>query len=403
MASEARHVRENAGPADPRALLRGIIAGLFNGAGRFYLAHGQLFGALSIVVLVAAVAGLGWLRPPHAWDMIAYLGAAWREAIPDPAILQDRVYEAVRAAVSPEHYAVLAEGDAYRLRQSTDPAAFQSMLGMYAVKWLYVKLIALIAPLAGPAAAAQLINTVAAAGFAGTLLWWLARERLLELAPAVVAMLLVAGFPALAMAETPDYLAAALVLAAFMAYDRGHGIAGAILLAIAVLARPDQVATAGVLMAFLWLSGDGMQRHAAAGFALAVGAYVLATHGSGHPGWWPHLWFSTYRIQESMEFFDPPFSLTVYLTAFAWNLVRAATENAWLGIYLGVAVLWALLHAGGLPFDRRRQALLGAALAAIAAKFVLFPLHDGRTVFPLLFPAMLIALSAAREAARKRT
>ncbi|MFZ1679983.1 MAG: hypothetical protein WAT70_03095, partial [Rhizobiaceae bacterium] len=170
-----------------------------------------------------------------------------------------------------------------------------------------------------------------------------------------------------------------------------------------VLARPDQVATAGVLMAFLWLAGDGMQRQAAAGFALAVGAYVLATHGSGHPGWWPHLWFSTYRIQESMEFFDPPFSLAVYVTAFAWNLVRAATENAWLGIYLGVAVLWALLHAGGLPFDRRRQALLGAALVAIAAKYVLFPLHDGRTVFPVLFPAMLIALSAAREAARKRT
>ena len=61
-----------------------------------------------------------------------------------------------------------------------------------------------------------------------------------------------------------------------------------------------------------------------------------------------------------------------------------------------------MLHAGGLRFADRRVALIGAAMTAIVAKFVLFPLHDGRTVFPLLLPALLLLLVSARDAAREK-
>ncbi len=390
------------GGFDPRALVQAILAAVLNGLGRFYVRHGALIGALSLLGLVAAVMTIGWLRPVHAWDMIAYLGAVWRDRFPDAAELHSHVYEAVRQAVTPPEFVTLAEGDTYRLRQSTDPLAFESMIGMYAVKWLYVKLLGLLVPFLGAAKAGYSINIGSAAVFTGVLLWWLRSVGMLNLGPAVVALLLVSGFPALAMAETPDLMTSALMLAAFLLIDRGKVLAGIVALVLGVLTRPDEAAAAGVLMAFFWLMRDRLTPMLAAGFAASVAAYVLATHGAGHPGWWPHLWFSTYQIQDTMEFFHPPFSLRVYATAFAWNLVRAAFEDGWLGLYLAGLILWAVLHAGGLRFSDRRTALIGAALTAIAAKFVLFPLHDGRTVFPLLLPALVLLLASARDAARAR-
>jgi hypothetical protein len=390
------------GGFDPRALVQAILAAVLNGLGRFYVRHGAPIGVLSLLGLVAAVMTIGWLRPVHAWDMIAYLGAVWRDRFPDAAELHSHVYEAVRQAVTPPEFVTLAEGDTYRLRQSTDPLAFESMIGMYAVKWLYVKLLGLLVPFLGAAKAGYAINIGSAAVFTGVLLWWLRSVGMLNLGPAVVALLLVSGFPALAMAETPDLMTSALMLAAFLLIDRGKVLAGIVALVLGVLTRPDEAAAAGVLMAFFWLMRDRLTPMLAAGFAASVAAYVLATHGAGHPGWWPHLWFSTYQIQDTMEFFHPPFSLRVYATAFAWNLVRAAFEDGWLGLYLAGLILWAVLHAGGLRFSDRRTALIGAALTAIAAKFVLFPLHDGRTVFPLLLPALVLLLASARDAARAR-
>lgn len=385
-----------------RDWLRGVAVVLLVLLGRFYVRHGAAIGAVAILGLVAAVMAIGWLRPVHAWDMIAYLGAAWRDRFPDAATLHSHVFEAVRHAVSPSEYVTLAEGDTYRLRQSTDPLAFQSMLGMYAVKWLYVKLLGVLVPALGATKAAYAINIASAALFAVVLLWWLRAVSMLNLGPAVVALLLVAGFPALAMAETPDLMTSALMLAAFLFLDRGKAVAGVAMLVLGVLARPDEAAAAGVLMAFFWLMRDRIAPALAAGFAASVAAYVVSTHGAGHPGWWPHLWFSTYQIQDTMELFHPPLSLRVYATAFAWNLVRAAFENSWLGLYLAGLILWAVLHAGGLRFADRRVALIGAAMTAIVAKFVLFPLHDGRTVFPLLLPALLLLLVSARDAAREK-
>lgn len=402
MAVPAEESLRRRGGFDPRALVQAILAAVLNGLGRFYFRHGALIGALSLLGLVAAVMAIGWLRPVHAWDMIAYLGAVWRDRFPDAAELHSHVYEAVRQAVTPPEYLTLAEGDTYRLRQSTDPLAFESMIGMYAVKWLYVKLLGLLVPILGAAKAGYAINIGSAVAFTGVLLWWLRAVGMLNLGPAVVALLLVAGFPALAMAETPDLMTSALMLAAFLLIDRGKAIAGIAMLVLGVLTRPDEAAAAGVLMAFFWLMRDRLTPMLAAGFAASVAAYALATHGAGHPGWWPHLWFSTYQIQDTMEFFHPPFSLRVYATAFAWNLIRAAFENSWLGLYLAGLILWAVLHAGGLRFSDRRIALIGAAFTAIAAKFVLFPLHDGRTVFPLLLPALVLLLASARDASRAR-
>lgn len=394
--------RDETAGAGPRARLAGLIGAALRGLGRVHRRHGAALGVVLLVGLFAGLVGLAALRPVPAWDMIAYLGAAWRDAFADPAALHEAVYAAVRADVADGAFRALAEGDSYRLRQSGDPAAFSSMLGMYAVKWLYVRLFGLLVPVFGPVMAGLAINAASAAVFLAVLLWWLRAVGLLNLAPAVAALLLLAGLPAMVMAPTPDLLTASLVVAGFLFLDRGHAALANAALLLAVLTRPDQAASVGVLMAFLWLLGDRQAPSLALGFAGAVAAYVFATHGSQHPGWWPHLWFSTYRIQDSMDGFAPAFSPVVYAVAFAWNLVRALVEDSWLALMLGTLTAWALLEAGGLRFSSRRTALAGAALTAIAAKFVLFPLHDGRTAFPLIVPAMLLVLVEARDAARRR-
>ena len=387
------------------AARNGILAGMrgaLGALGRFWVAYGMWAGALVLIAFVASVMAIGWLRPVHAWDMVAYLGAALKPEFPDPQALHGHVWETVRLAATPDHFLQLSEGDAYRTRQFTDPHAFHSMLGMYEVKWLYVKLLAVLLPLTGPVHAAFAINLGAAVAFTGVLLWWLRSVRMLNLAPLVVILLVLARFPALAMAESPDFLTSVFVLAGLMALDRDKILAGCAALVLAVATRPDNIVLIAGLAGAFWL----WKQRAWPWLLGALGAGFLAYAGiqavSDHPGWWPHLWFSTYQIQETMEFFQPDFSVRVYLTGFAWNLVRAAFENSWLGLYAGGLCVWALAHAGGLRFGPARTALIGAALGAIALKFMIFPLHDGRTYFPILFPALLLMLAELRDRARLR-
>ena len=103
-------------------LLAAMRAGL-GAPGRLWVKHGSWAGALVLAGFVAAVMVLGWLRPVHAWDMVAYLGAALKPDIPDPQALHAQVWETVRLAATPDHFLELSEGDAYRVRQFTDPQA----------------------------------------------------------------------------------------------------------------------------------------------------------------------------------------------------------------------------------------------------------------------------------------
>ena len=153
------------GRADPRQPIHALLHGLLRFLGRVWVRHGAWIGLALLVAFFVAVMVVGWLRPVHAWDMVAYLAAAWKGDHATPQALHFAVWEAVRQGTDPDRLAMLSEGDAYRLRQYTDPLAFYSQIGMYEVKWLYVQLIRWIAPLTGAMHAAYAINIAAAAGF----------------------------------------------------------------------------------------------------------------------------------------------------------------------------------------------------------------------------------------------
>lgn len=400
MALETEHGSGTAGRADPRPVLLALLSGLLRGLGAVWVRHGAALGVALMGGFFAAVMVIGWLRPVHAWDMVAYLAAAWKGDFATPQALHHAVWEAVRLETTQDRFAMLAEGDAYRHRQFTDALAFYSQIGMYEVKWLYVQMIRWIAPVTGAMHAAYAINVAAAAGLFAMLAWWLKAVRMLNLAPLVVALLMVAGFPALAMAESPDLLNVTLVTSAIFLLDRNRMIAGSAAALLAVAVRPDSIVLVAGLVGAFWLWRQAGAAILAAAFLACVLVYLGIQSVSDHPGWWAHLWFSTYHMQENMDGFQPDFSAKVYAVAFAWNLVRSAFENTWLGLYLAGLAGWALLSSGGLGFTPRRTALIGAAMGAIALKFMIFPLHDGRTYMPMLLPALLLMLAETRDQAR---
>lgn len=389
--------QERAGNADPRPLMHGLLDRAATGFGRFWTRYQVALGMLLLWGFAASVLAIGWLRPEYSWDMIAYLAVVFQDGFSSAAELHAHVWALMQSETDPGQFAALSEGDSFRLRQFQDPNAFVSMLGMFEVKWLYVALLGAVLPLSGAMAAPFVVNAVSLALFFGVLTWWLASERLLGFAPMVIAVLLVAQFPAMVLAENPDLLTCALVLSGFLLLDRDRQIAGCLALVVAVAVRPDSAAVVGVLMAAAWFWRDRLSRAAAAAFVLSIVIYLAVSLSGNHPGWWAHLWFSTYQFQETMEGFAPSFSLFVYAVGFVWNLVRSAFENTWLGLYAGLLFGLALAYANGWRFATRRTVLIAAAVIAIAAKYTIFPLHDGRTYLPLLLPALLIGMAEARR------
>lgn len=385
------------GTADPRPALHGLLDRSVAGLGRLWTRYEVALGILLLWGFAALILAIGWLRPDYSWDMIAYLAIVVRDSFSSAAELHAHVWALMQSGTDPGQFAALSEGDGFRLRQFQDPNAFVSLLGMFEVKWLYVALLSGVLPITGAMAAPFAVNAGALVLFFGILTWWLASERLFGLAPLVVAALLMAQFPAMVLAENPDLLTCALVLSGFLLLDRNRQIPGCLALVLAVAARPDSAAVVGVLMAVAWFWRDRLSRSVAVAFVLSIGVYLAVSLSGNHPGWWAHLWFSTYQFQETMEGFAPEFSLFVYAVGFAWNLVRSAFENTWLGLYVGLLFVLALAYANGWRFKTRRTVLVAAALIAIAAKYTIFPLHDGRTYLPLLLPALLIAMAEARR------
>ncbi|WP_102961237.1 hypothetical protein [Mangrovicella endophytica] len=354
-------------------------------------------GLMLLVGFVTVVAALGYGRPVNNWDKIAYVAAVEKAHAPAPATLHARTWSIMRDTVPAGQLAGLANGDAYRSRQFTDPNAFASQIGMYGVKWLYVEVLRGSLSVFGVQHGAEVVNVGVALVFLAVLVLWLQATGNLVLAPLVVGFLMIAGYPALAMAVTPDLMAATFVLAGLLALDRDKPILGGLALVLAVLTRPDVVVLTGLLVPVAWLWRDRLWPSLAGIFVASAAAYLFAVSAGSHVSYWAHLWFSTYQIQASMTDFHPAFSLRVYLTALAYNLLRAAVENTWLGIFIAGLGALAAMAMAGMHITGRRRVLITALMTAVVAKFILFPLHDGRVYVPLLLPVFLMLLAEVRR------
>jgi hypothetical protein len=389
-------------------LLSSFLTIFFRGTIRVWLRISPWAGPLFLLATFGAIATFTWLKPVYNWDVIAYLAAAMKGQFVSFDDVHRQVYSTLKVGLSAADYQAITDGDAYRLRQFSDPAALQSMLGMYDVKSLYIRLIEGLGPVTGWLNAILLINMASLALLFFSTWAWLSRFKLLALAPLVVALFMALGLPDAYRVSTPDFLAIALMTSGILMLDRGRHTASLGPLTLAVLTRPDCAAAVCMIGLLVIALRDPRWRHGVLMFGLAVAAYMFAKITSTSPGWWSHLWFSTYQMQNTMEGFAPAFSIDVYLTAFAYNFARAMTENNWLGFYTAaiVASLWIISESREDERIRHpRMVIVSALILAVAAKFVLFPLHDTRTYLPILFPMILLigAQMWLRHTARSAT
>lgn len=355
-----------------------------------------MLGLGLLLALVATIAAAAWAFPIHNWDMFAYLAAAHEAPGISVEALHRHAYEAVRLNVPAGDFIVLTQDRDYRVRQYADPEAFFTMLGFYRVKFLYVELLGWLSGFLDPYVALRLLSVVPAALMGGLVIWWMARERALHLAPLVVALLLVAEYGVSAREGTPDALSAMLFVAAMLAFMAKREVLVAILLFVAFLARPDHAAYIGVLW-FVSVFTRSFSWGAFVAFVAAAIVYVPMTQAGGHPGWWIHFWFTHVEFVPTLEGFDPDFSLTAYAYAVVRVIVRSLVEETWLAVLLIGCFAWWQMALRGIALSRREATVLVATVLAIGAKMVVFPLHETRFHLPYLIVFGLALICALRD------
>lgn len=375
-------------------------------AGDVYARHAAAFGAalLSLYMLLTAVTVV--VLPDTNWDMLAYLAVAEEGTYPDPQALHDFVYGTVKAAVSEGDWRALTDdGGGYRSHMAANAADFHSQLVMYRVKFVYAELLSAASRVMSPVAAMQAIQVFSVLAFGAVTLLWLGRQRLMALAPLAAGILMALEFGAAARANSPDLLCAAVMLGALLTYVERREVPTAVLLTLAVAIRPDNVVFAGVL--FVLVAAFRVRSiGVVTGFAASAIVYFAVSRWAGHPGWWPHLYFSSVEQQLNMDGFDPAFSVAAYAKAFVNAVVRAIGFNTWVGVAVLALGGWFVAARAGFGLDRRAGVLFAALVLAVLAKFAVFPIHDTRIYLPnLLPPFLLIAapLAALWESGARNT
>ena len=257
-----------------------------------------------VIVCAALVAGIGYKKPTHDWDMIAYVASALYDEGWRGDAWRDQVYAQVRADVNDHEYAQLVGHDPiatgqqiadYRAAVAGDPRALEQQLPFYRVKILYMALVKAAHRLGLPyVKATYAVSAAAAAAMAMAMVlgFLLISLRLpLFLLPAGLTAANICAFNnvafgSLASQSTPDALASlyALVCLWLAARKDRSGLAAA---ALAPLARPDFIILSAALVAAILLTR--VDENHAPGFPrlrdisrgkLVAGALSLAAAGA---------------------------------------------------------------------------------------------------------------------------
>ena len=358
----------------------------------FYARFAVPIGVALFAAYVLLNAFTAWVLPDANWDMLAYIAAGSERGLTSPEAVHSFAYGAVKDAVSPAEYLALTDDQGgYRSHMAADAAGFYSMMPMYRVKFLYVEALSVLSQVVPPVIALHVVQVFAVLLFGTVLLLWLRSAGALALAPVIAGILMVAEFPYVSRTSSPDLLAAAMLLAGLYAHMyRREAIAGLFLL-LAVLVRPDNVIFVGMLAILLAAFRQWSWGILASTVASFV-AYAAISRWAGHPGWWPHLYFSSVDQQLNMDGFNPAFSILAYGKALVNAVMRSLTFNTWVGVAALALAGWYVSDRAGYCLDKRAGIAFAALVLAVLAKFVVFPIHDGRIYFPyLIAPFMLLA------------
>lgn len=338
---------------------------------------GTLSRALMIVALLSLLSGNLYRAHPHYnWDLLPYVAVAYRLGGDAPEEAHRRAYGAARAAIPADRFDVLTRSDVYRQTMADDPGAFQQQLSFYSVKPAYPLLILALERLgANPVRASILVSRAAYVAVGLVLLLWL--SSFLAPAAAVVSAWATMSLPFaldLARFSSPDAVSTLLVLTAlWLVFQAGRFPAGALLLVLSLLVRPDNLLWVLAVAAFGAVRMDRARMAVAFSGAAALLYVGLATL-SGHPGWATLFHHSFVERLTHPETFEPslsplgylriylreshPVNLPPFLALFgllgAWLFRSRLREHGWsdrwvgfLAVAGGFAVLHWLLYPDG--------------------------------------------------------
>lgn len=343
----------------------------------------RVLDRLAIALVVATtlmVATYTWLRPDYNWDMVAYIATALEDRVSDPVELHKRTWDEIRKGALASDLYHLQYGNPYNRHQWENPVDFQSQLSMYRVKVAYIGLMRLLEPLVGLDRGAILLSILPSIALGGLLLFWLGRENALQGAFFLVPVLVMADFLHMTTAVTPDMLAAVMAIGALYLLSKESDIVACLLLLAAVLIRPDTLILILALTITAFLFGWRRLPFLIT-FVVAFIVCILIEKQSGHPGWWPHFYFSCVQIQNSMAGFDPDFSLTAFLRGYVRGVMVALLDGHWPVLLIFAAAAWGLMVRFNRGQTGRYNALVFAMIIGTLGKFASFPLPDDRFYF----------------------
>ncbi len=351
----------------------------------------RLAGGLFMAMIVL-IAVYSWVRPDYNWDMLAYVGSALENRYEDPVDLHREAWGEIISGAREGQLYNLQYGNPYNVHQWENPADFQSQLSMFRVKVAYVEALRLLEPLFGLTRASLLLNIVPLLGIGWLALRWLRAEEALQAAVFLAPALVLADLTRMSTAVTPDLMLALLSLVAIYWLSKGKDTAACLLLFISVLVRPDNIILVFALLLTAIVFGWRKLPFALT-FAASFLVCLAIEKFSGHPGWWPHFYFSCVQIQNSMINFAPDFSLLDMARGYARGVMMALTADDWPGLYLVLVAAWALLHRAGRMGTGRANALMFALAIGTLGKFASFPLPDDRFYFVFIAGMLFIVLT----------
>jgi hypothetical protein len=374
--------------APVRHLGRQVIAGM-----TARLISALAIGVFALVVLVSSLFGL--VKPEHNWDMAPYIAASLEDRIQEPQALHAAAWEATRQGISEGQWYEITRGNPYIVDQFANPEHFVSQLSMYRVKVGYIAALRFLDRLVEPVTATALIASLSTLVVGLLLLAWAVRHGFSQALLFAAPVLLLAGYTDMAALATPDMMMAAFGIPGIYLVAKGRPWLSVPFLLAMFLVRPDGILFLFALLLAALAFGQGRLPMLVA-FLAAVLLYGPIAGAAGHPGWWPHYYFSNVALQNDMRGFDPAFSVVDYLKGLARGINVALRHNNWPMIMAVLLLGWLLLAARGRAVDRSATMVLVALVLCFGGKFVTFPLPDDRVYFIFVAPFLMILLEAWR-------
>lgn len=366
-------------------------------------------GLLIVALLSAFYAAYFAARPTYNWDMVAYVAVALLDEGTAADRVHDVTYDLAKQAEPAAAYADLTDGNDYRRLVAGDAARFAEQLPFYTVKPVYPWLMSLLHRAGIELVAASV--AIAAAAYAGiSLLLYIWLVRWLKPLVAVPVMALLALCPyltPLAHLSTPDSLSVLTLLATLFCLTEAISVAaGLVLLALAILVRPENVVYAVVLPAWLAWTGRLRPLRAAAAILVMIAVYLATTRWSGNYGWTTLFYFTYVDDTIDLARFVSPLGLGDYVRIYVQQIDKAVflpSEGVPLFLLVGLGVVLLKWRRPASLGDRYLQlALLGVAF--IVLRTLAFPGDAHRAlVAPYLmlvvaFVQACAALAATRDA-----